>query len=538
MAGIKRLVDYTPTKFMLPTSHYEKRAADHAVDFIEDLPHTIGEWEGMPFKLMDWQERIIRDVFGVLKPNGFRQFKYVYVEIPKKNGKSELAAAIALKLLCGDFEAAAQVYGCAADINQAAIVYDVAKRMVELHPELSKTIKIRESRKRLEFKPRNSFYQVLSSEAFTKHGLNVHGCVFDELHAQPNRRLYDTMTSGSGDSRKQPLYFIITTAGDNKTSIGYEVHQYALDVLKGVRYDPSFYPMVFGAAEDADWTDPKVWIEANPSLGTTFEFDAIEEFYNKAKGNPTRENIFRQLRLNQWVASAHRWMPMAEWSKCSDPVDAEALVGRECYAGMDLASTQDLASLALTFPPQDETEKYMVLLFFWLPEDNLKTYAEKHNVNYAKWVQDKLIITTPGNVIDYSYIHNMIVNVLAKKYRIKEIATDLWNSRHLTQELERDGITCIEFRQGIKSFSPPMKDLMRLVLSRQIAHGGNEVLDWQMDNMVVKSDVNENTMPVKKDGNKIFKIDGPVSVIMSLDRAVLQDDDEPKVYDGSRLMFV
>lgn len=380
---------------------------------------------------------------------------------------------------------------------------------------------------------------MLSSEAFTKHGLNVHGCVFDELHIQPNRRLYDTMTSGSGDARKQPLYFIITTAGDNKTSIGYEVHNYALDVLSGVRDDPSFYPVIFGAAEDADWTDPDVWREANPSLGVTFEFEAIEEFFNKAQGDPTRENIFRQLRLNQWVASSHRWMPMLEWNKCNSSVDAEDLRGRECYAGLDLASTQDLAALVLVFPPRDETEKYVVLPFFWLPEENLEMYADRHNVNYAKWARDKLIITTPGNVIDYDYIFDMIVNDLVGKrqYNIKEIATDIWNSRHLQQQLEREGLTCIEFRQGMKSFSPPMKDLMRLVLSGQIAHGGNEVLDWQMDNMVVKSDVNENTMPIKKDGKKVFKIDGAVSLIMALDRAVLQED-EPKVYDGSRLMFV
>jgi len=223
-AIIRKLKKYKPTQFMAPDSKYSKDAADYAVAFIQALCHTKGSWAGKPFELIDWQEQIIRDIFGILKPNGYRQFNTAYVEIPKKMGKSELAAAIALLLTCGDNEERAEVYGCAADRQQASIVFEVAADMVWMCPALNKRVKLLASTKRLVYLPTNSFYQVLSAEAYSKHGFNIHGVVFDELHTQPNRKLYDVMTKGSGDARMQPLYFLITTAGDNVNSICYEVH--------------------------------------------------------------------------------------------------------------------------------------------------------------------------------------------------------------------------------------------------------------------------------------------------------------------------
>ena len=216
---MRKLKKYTPTRFMAKTSHYDKDAADFAVMFIESLSHTKGTWAGKPFELIDWQEQIIRDLFGVLKPNGYRQFNTAYIEIPKKQGKSELAAAVALLLLCGDGEERAEVYGCAADRNQAKIVFDVAVDMVRFCPALSKRVKILESQKKITYLPTNSSYQVLSADVANKHGFNTHGVIFDELHTQPNRKLFDVMLQGSGDARMQPLYFLITTAGnDTKTS--------------------------------------------------------------------------------------------------------------------------------------------------------------------------------------------------------------------------------------------------------------------------------------------------------------------------------
>ena len=269
----RKLKKYVPTPFKAKDSVYDKQAADNAVAFIECLSHTKGTWAGQPFLLIDWQEKIIRDVFGTLKPNGYRQFNTAYIEIPKKNGKSELAAAVALLLTCGDNEERAEVYGCAADRQQASIVFEVAKDMVTMCPALAKRVKILASQKRLVYLPTGSYYQVLSADVANKHGFNTHGVIFDELHTQPNRKLYDVMTKGSGDARMQPLYFLITTAGDNTNSICWEVHSKAKDILDGRKTDPTFDPVIYGTEENDSWTDPKVWKKANPSLGITVGID-------------------------------------------------------------------------------------------------------------------------------------------------------------------------------------------------------------------------------------------------------------------------
>lgn len=261
---------------------------------------------------MPWQDEIIRDIFGTVKDNGYRQYNTTYIEIPKKNGKSELAAAVALLMTCGDGEWGAEVYGCASDRQQASIVFDVAVEMVEQSPALKKRIKPVMSMKRLVYRPTNSFYQVLSAEAYTKHGLNVHAVIFDELHAQPNRDLYDVMTKGSGDARLQPLFFLITTAGTDRNSICYEVHQKAVDILEGRKIDPTFYPVIYGIHDDDDWADENNWYKAraNPSLGHTIDIEKVKNAFISAKENPAEENIFRQLRLNQWVKQSTRKMQM------------------------------------------------------------------------------------------------------------------------------------------------------------------------------------------------------------------------------------
>ena len=359
---------------------YDVTKADHAVNFINCLKHTKGKWRGVPFELLPWQDEIIRTLYGTVKENGYRQYNTCYCEIPKKNGKSELAAAIALYMTCGDGEWGAEVYGCASDRQQASIVFDVAVDMVDQCPALKKRIKPVMSVKRLVYKPTNSFYQVLSAEAYTKHGLNVHAVIFDELHAQPNRELFDVMTKGSGDARMQPLYFLITTAGTDTQRICYETHQKALDIIEGRKHDPTFYPVIYGAAENEDWTDPKVWKKANPSLGITVGIDKVKAACESAKQNPGEENSFRQLRLNQWVKQAVRWMPMDKWDACSFAVDPESLEGRVCYGGLDLSSSTDITAFVLVFPPEDETDKYSVLPFFWIPEDNMELRSFLHTI--------------------------------------------------------------------------------------------------------------------------------------------------------------
>ncbi len=496
---------------------FDEMKAQRAVRFINNLKHTKGVWHGVPFDLLPWQDKIVSDIFGTVKEDGYRQYNTAYVEIPKKNGKSEIAAAIALYLTCADNEWGAEVYGCAADRQQASIVFDVAIDMVDQCPALKKRIKPVISQKRLVYMPLGSFYQVLSAEAYTKHGLNVHGVIFDELHAQPNRKLYDVMTKGSGDARKQPLFFLITTAGTDRNSICYEVHQKADDLLRGKKIDPTFYPVIYGIKEDADWTDEKNWYKANPSLGHTIDIEKVRAAVLNAKENPAEENIFRQLRLNQWVKQSVRWMPMDLWDKCSYEVNIEKLKGRECYGGLDLSSTNDITAFVLIFPPTPTDDKYYVLPFFWIPEENLKLRVKRDHVPYDVWQKQDFLKTTEGNVIHYGFIESFIEE-LGKKFNIKEIAFDRWGAVQMVQNLEGLGFTVVPFGQGYKDMSPPTKELMKIALENKIAHGGHPVLSWMMDNVYVRTDPAGNIKPDKEKSTE--KIDGVVALIMALDRAV------------------
>lgn len=527
--------NYKPTRFMEKTSHYDKGAADYAVGFFEALSHTKGIWAGQPFDLMPWQEQIVRDTFGTIKQNGYRQFNYVYAECPKKNGKSELAAAFALYMLCADGEERAEVYGCAADRQQASIVFDVAADMVRLCPALNKRCKILASTRRIEFMPTRSFYQVLSADAFSKHGFNISGVVFDELHTQPNRKLYDVMTKGSGDARTQPLYFLITTAGDNTNSICYEVHQKAQDILDGRKHDPTFYPVIYGAAPDDDWTDPEVWKKANPSLGITIDISKVEAACNSAKETPAEENSFRQLRLNQWVKQSIRWMQMEKWDACAFPVDKNKLRGRRCYGGLDLSSTTDLTAFVLIFPPENDYEYYYIMPFFWLPEDQMDLRVKRDHVLYDVWAKQGFINTTEGNVVHYGFIQKFIED-LGNQYNIQQIAYDPWNATQLTQNLESAGFTTmVAFPQTMKNMATPTKELYRLVLEKKLAHGGHPVLRWNMDNIYIKQDENENIRPDKAKSTE--KIDGTVACIMALDRALrCGANDGGSVYDKRGLI--
>ncbi|MGN0727656.1 MAG: terminase large subunit [Anaerovoracaceae bacterium] len=519
---------------MLEDSYYDDELAQFAVMFIESLCHTKGTWAGKPFKLLDWQRQIIQDLFGIVKPNGYRQFNTAYIEIPKKNGKSELAAAVALLLCCGDGEQRAEIYGCAADRGQATIVFDVAADMVRMCPALNRRCKILASQKRIIYTPTNSFYQVLSAEAYSKHGFNIHGVVFDELHTQPNRKLFDVMTKGSGDARMQPLYFLITTAGTDTNSICYETHQKAKDILEGRKIDPTFYPVIYGAGEDEDWTDPKVWMKSNPSLGETIGMDKVEAACESAKQNPGEENSFRQLRLNQWVKQAVRWMPMDKWDACAFPVNEEMLEGRVCYGGLDLSSTTDLTSFCLVFPPEDEEEPYYVLPYFWVPEDTLELRVKRDHVPYDLWNRQGYLETTEGNVVHYGYIEKFIER-LGERFNIRDIAFDRWGATQMSQDLENMGFTVVPMGQGFASMSPPTKELMKLTLEKKIAHGGHPVLRWNMDNICIRTDPAGNIKADKAKSTE--KIDGAIAMIMALDRAIrCGNDTSESVYDTRGLL--
>jgi len=494
--------------------NFSEARAKRAVEFIQRLRHTKGQWAGQNFILQDWQrEKIIRPLFGTLNPDGTRQYRTCYVELPRKNGKTTVASAIALYLLYADSEAGCEIYSAANDRPQAALVFNEAAAMVRQEPNLFNISKIVDSQKRIVYRRYNSFYSAISAEAFTKWGINAHGIIYDELHAAPDRDLWDTLTTSTG-SRRQPLTLVITTAGYDRNSICWEQHNYALKVQNGIIEDPTFLPVIFSAPEDAGWKDERVWASCNPALGTFRNIDEMRTLCNKAQETPALEMAFRRLYLNQWVNSVERWLPMDAWDACSGAVDVEKLNGRTCYAGLDLSATTDLTALALVFIDNDGTLD--VLMHFWIPGDTAVDKEKRDRVPYRVWSKEGLINLTPGNVIDYQYIRHTL-HELREKYDIAEIAFDRWGATKLSQDLTDDGFLMVPFGQGFASMSAPTKELMNLVLSKKIRHGGHPVLRWNCDNLVVRMDPAGNLKPDKEKSTQ--KIDGMVALIMSIDRA-------------------
>ncbi len=490
-----------------------KKKADRAVKFIERLKHTKGIYKGQPFKLLPFQKKIIRDIFGNVDENGNRIIRTVYIELPRKNGKSAIAAAIALYLLFADKEGGAEIYGAACDTYQAAIVFEVAIDMILQSPELSKRCKILESTKRIILNKDRSFYRVLSADHKSKHGFNAHGIIFDELHAQPNRHLWDVLTT-SGGTRIQPLTIAITTAGFDKNSICYEKHRYAKQILEGVVEDPSFYPVIYSIKEGDDWQNEKTWKKANPALGKFRSIDEMRTKFKEAQHIPSVQNTFRRLYLNEWTTQSERFIDFNKWLDCAQGINWDYFDRFECCAGLDLASVGDIAAMVLVFK---EEEQYYIKPYFWCPEEKVKERYIKGETFYQDWVDQGYLDITPGNVIDYSYIRKKIAD-LNELYYIKQISFDRWNASEIVQNLENDGFMMLAFSQSMTNISAPTKELLRMILAKEIVHDSNPVLNWMCDNLAVKQDANGNIKPDKQKSTE--KIDGMVALIMALDAAI------------------
>jgi phage terminase large subunit-like protein len=499
---------------------FDDRAADLACAFFEKyLVHVKGEWAGKPFTLEPWQrDGIIRPLFGwkrrdSAKPEECsRRYRTAYIFVPRKCGKSTIAAGIALYLLFADHESGAEVYSAAADREQAGIVFEVAKQMVSANPSLSKRAEA--FKRAITIPSTGSTYKVLSADAYTKHGLNAHGIVFDELHAQPSRELWDTLTTSTG-ARRQPLVVAITTAGYDRNSICWELHSYAKRVADGSIDDPSFLPVLYGLEDDDDWTLPENWAKANPSLGVSLKPDYLHQEFKKAKEIPAYANTFRRLHLNQWTEQESRWISSELWDSCDGVVDQSRLQGRTCYAGLDLSSTTDITALVLLFPGSDGT--YDVLPYFWIPSENIGKRERKDRVPYAEWTRQGYVYTTPGNVVDYDFIRAKIKE-LSERFRIAEVVIDRWNATHLSTQLMGDGFTVVPWGQGFSSQSTPTKELMNLLLAGRVRHGGNPVLRWMASNVAVEEDAAGNLKPSRRRSSE--RIDGIVALINAMGRSV------------------
>jgi phage terminase large subunit-like protein len=497
---------------------YDSVKAERAVRFIEYLKHT-DDFHGQPFTLLPWQRSIVSDVYGTLNTRGVRQFRYIYVEIPKKNGKSQLVSAIANLHLFDKSEPNGQIYGCAGDRAQASLVFDSALEMIEQEPALKKRVKVQESYKRITNKETGTFYQVVSAESYTKHGLNVSVCLFDELHVQPNADLWNVMTKGSGLARKQPLYWVITTAGDDpeRHSIGWEIHEKAAHIIGArdrgdVDQDiPTWYPVIY-SYEGEDIYNPINWAKANPSLGTTIQLEDMQALAAEAKLRQADERTFRWLNLNQWITTKlSGWLPIDLFDASGGDWSRTDLLGRDCYLGLDLSTTTDLSALALVFPPQQWEEAdaatgapvvrgfddWRVVWDAWIPADNMAERIRADKVPYDVWAGEGWLRPTEGDVVDYTAIEERIQEV-RKLYNVIELDADKSFATMLLQRLEQDNLTCVDIPQRYETLTDPMNTIEVLMRNGQLTHEPNPVARWCFGNTSIAKNGNAQIKYVKE----------------------------------------
>lgn len=522
--------------------YFDLAAAERVRDFFHRfLRHTTGQWAGKPFELLGWEWRdVIGPLFGWKKPNGLRRFTRGYLSCGKKNGKTGLLSGLSLFLILADGEAAAEVYSAASDRAQAALIFTEAAKMIDASPPLQRVCSYLESTKTILNKCDRSFYRAMSAEAGTKDGPNAHAILFDELHAQPNRELWDKLRY-AGSARTQPLMLAITTAGSDKETICGEQYEYAKRVIAGDVTDHSFFAQIYEAGEQDDWTSEETWHKANPSLGVTIDIDKFRADFIEARETPAKENSFRRYRLNQWVQTADAWLSMDQWDACKGTLDAlllrKAMEGMECYGGLDLSATDDTTALLLLFHDAS-TGAIDLVPFLWLPQENILKLERKHRVPYTAWAREGYIELTPGNVVDYNLIRARL-RELAAKYQIKQLAIDRkFQGQSLENDLIADGFNVVPHGQGWVSQDLPAKELERLLKAGLLRHGGHPVYRWHASNVVVDIDKNGNYSINKRLSRS--KIDAIAATLMAL-LCKMQDaggDEELYVNKNPKLIVV
>lgn len=511
-------------------------ASARVLKFVQTLRQSKGEWAGKPLILLPWQFDIVEQLYGTLRADGNRQYRTAFIEVPRKNGKSSLCAALALYHLIADGESGAEVYLAAVDRDQASIVFGIAADMVRQHPALRKRLQVIPSTRRIIDAVSSSVLRVIASDAGGSHGFNASCIIGDEVHAWPNRELWDVLSTSTG-ARRQPLMIGITTAGWERDSLGGQLHDYAERVRDGVVDDPSFLPVLYGAAASDAWDDPAVWRKANPSLGHTVSEEYLAGECARAKAVPAYESAFRRLHLCQWVNQETRWLPLEDWDGCAGALSVaeieDQMNGRQCWGGLDLSATTDLTALVLVFPGDDGI--FSVLSRFFLPEANVKARIERDRVPYDAWARAGYLVLTPGTVVDYAYVRAEVAR-LRDRYDVRGIAYDRWAATQLVQELTADGVEMAPVAQGMAAMASPTRELLGLVLGRKVRHGAHPVLRWQADNVVVITDAQGNIRPAKHKARA--RIDGIVALIMGIDRAQRENMNGQSVYEERGIMIL
>lgn len=494
---------------------FDVSAAEWALEFFETVfQHSKGEWAGTAVHLEPWEQFIIGSVHGWMRADGTRRFREVYIEIPRKNGKSFLASGEAIVLTFFDGEAGAEGYAAATKRDQARIVWDEAKRMVKKSPFLSR--RIRTLVANMHDPSTESKFEPLGADDDSMDGLNPQVVVIDELHAHKNRKVVDVLRTATG-ARRQPLIFKITTAGYDRRSVCWQEHEYACNVLEEIFTDDEMFGYIATIDEGDDWTQEAVWRKANPNFGVSIKPENMAAAVRRAVAIPGEQNAFLRLRLNVWTEQESRWLSLEDWNACGGAVDPYALVGRDCWLGLDLSNTIDLTAAAVVFAP-DEEDVVDIVMHFWIPEESMRNRSLRDRVPYDVWVKDGFISATPGNVVDYDQVERDILEIGAM-YHPKEVAIDPFNATQVSAHLIAAGLNVVDVRQGYLTLNAPTKELGRRVVSKGLRHGGNPVLTWNASNVVVQQDPSGNIKPDK--GKSIERIDGVSAVVNALGRMLL-----------------
>lgn len=525
---IKKIPGYDPHQHK-GKCYFDVKAAEKAVEFFKEcLTHTKGRFARKPFDLRNWQTAIVANLFGwKMNDTNLRRYREAFIYVPKKNGKTELAAGMALTSFFRDGELGGEIYAAAAKKDQAKLVWTAGKTMIQQNKTLNNSCKIYQSS--IHFPSINASFKPIASDANTEDGGSTHFAVIDELHRFKNRDLVDLLENSTG-AREQPLLVYITTADYDRVSICNEKLEYAKKVRDGIIEDIHLLPVLYMAERDDDWTDQEVWKKANPNLGISISYDEFKRAFQKAMDNPSQQNAFKRLRLNMTTEQDVRWLDMADWDKCGEEFNPDDLEGQECFAGLDLASNKDITALVLYFP-----ETHHLLPYCFIPGDNAVKRERDDRVPYKQWATDGYMIMTEGDACDYDFIRKK-VNDLNEKFNIKEIAIDRWNASQLINQLTGDGFDVVPFGQGFASMSAPTKEFERLIIEGSLNHGKHPVLRWCASNIVVRTDEADNIKPNKEKSSE--RIDPIVAAIMAIGRAIAQGIESESVYDTRGIISI
>ena len=507
--------------------YFDKKAAMRAIHFIEKLKHTKGEWAGQRFRLEPWQQFVLWNIFGWKNADGTRRFRYAYIEIARKNGKTALSAGIGLYMLFADGESRPEVYSAATVKDQAKICFSDAVEIVKATDLKNYLTPYRNS---IVYELKGGTMKPLSSDYGTHDGLNPSCGIIDEFHAHKDSGMFDVIKSAFG-ARRQPLMFVITTAGFNKSGACYAYRENVIKVLRGVNEDDSLFGIIYTLDDKSEWDDPKMWIKANPNLGVSLSADYLADQVKDAKNRPEAVRNVMTKNVDLWGDAERTWILDDAWQKCIGTTAPADLKGCACWGGLDLSNVSDITAYVLLF---HENDRFQLLPHFWIPEEKMREKIRKENINYDKWVAEGYVTVTPGNVIDYDFVKADILRIVAD-YDLRTSAYDRWNSSQTIIDLQNEGMECNPFGQGYGSMSAPTKEFEKLVLTGKIEHFGNPVLRWMLASTLVKTDPAGNIKPDKEKSTQ--KIDGIVAAIMALGEwMTAQANDERNPYENRGLL--